>query len=181
MDDAQRRAQDDRWRLLQRMEVARTNQNVVVWTVVSIFAAAHALLFQSFVTARAAAPEHARLAWTVAIVGVVASGVTGVLVDRAIRFLTLHETVVADVERALGLVEKFRLCEGTTARRAIFYGSFGAKQTLRLFSVLVVAGWSAAAVFMAYLLWPASTAFMVASCLTIGTALGVVAAVNLAA
>ena len=48
MDDAQRHAQDDRWRLLQRMETARTNQNAVVWTVVSIFSAAHALLFHTF-------------------------------------------------------------------------------------------------------------------------------------
>jgi hypothetical protein len=136
-------------KLLERAEIARTNQNSVVWTVASLFAAADAVLAGAITEAITAQTLHERTTLTLAIVGVVLGVFAFALVDRGLRFMTFHEEVQRTIEKALKLPIRYTLShENNPLYRQHVRRSLPAKLMLRLLCLGAIATWGAVVVFM---------------------------------
>jgi hypothetical protein len=144
---------DQKLSLLHRAETSRTNQNTIVWTVVSIFAAANAVLVQSIVSAAVA--FRWTVAFWVALAGLMGSIFSCALVIRAIRYLILQELTQRQLEKDLELRGSYRMRTPTTRLHLrVLGGSFSAKWTLGCFSVFSVLAWAVASVSLARMSWP---------------------------
>ncbi len=138
--------------LLERAEQSRTNQNSVVWTAVSVFAAAHSVLASAVAQLATAEPHpHVRTALLVAVIGLVFGLFGYVLVDRGLRLLKFQEEVQRNIERELGLAAQYTLSQDDSALyRKHIRGSFAAKPMLRRLCAGAILGWTIA---FAWLLW----------------------------
>ena len=137
-------------KLLERAEMARTNQNSVVWTVVSLFAAAHAVLADAMTDAVTAQTLHATTALALSVAGFVFALFGFALVDRGLRSMTFHEEVQRTIEKALDIPVRYTLSQEDNPlyRQHVRY-SLPAKKTLRLLCLgaIVTWGWVAIGVW----------------------------------
>ena len=136
-------------KLLERAEMARTNQNSVVWTVISLFAAAHAVLADAITEAVTAQTLHQKTTFALSVVGLVLGLFGFALVDRGLRFMTFHEEVQRTIERDLGLPIRYTLSqESNPLYRQQVRRSLPAKLMLRLLCLGVIAAWAWVVVLM---------------------------------
>jgi len=135
--------------LLTRAEQARTNQNTVVWTVVSLFAAAHAVLADAVSDAFTAQTLHATTTFVLSLVGLVLGLFGFALVDRGLRFMSFQEEVQRAIERDLELPIRYTLSqESNPLYRQHVRRSLPAKLMLRLLCLGVIAAWAWVVVLM---------------------------------
>src|SRR5215831_7625408 len=110
-DNADRQPDFTRLTLLTRAEQARTNQNTVVWTVVSFFAAAHAVLADALINAVTAQTLHKQTTFALSIIGLVFGLCGYALVDRGLRLISFQEEVQRTIERDLDVPVRYTLSQ----------------------------------------------------------------------
>lgn len=125
--------------------MARTNQNSVVWIVVSVFAAAHAVLADA-VTEQTL---HKTTALVLSLIGFLLAMFGFALVDRGLRYMTFHEQVQRAIEEALDVPVRYTLSheDNPLYKQHVRY-SLPAKKTLRLLCLGTMITWGWVAVIM---------------------------------
>lgn len=115
-----------------------TSQNLVLWTIFSIFWAANAILLGALFTT-GKFPRNPMVGVIISSVGVVMSLVWKIMQGRALKHINFYEHIIHNIEITLSIDKKFRvspleddetynkyLSSGTKAREIIPYCSVGA-------------------------------------------------------
>jgi hypothetical protein len=132
---------EDLWKQLSHAVTMRTAGDQVVWTVCSVFSAANAVLLVALFPEGQAPSKLVGL--VVGSVGFVLALAWGAIQKRVLRHLDRYEDIARTLEDALRLPAQFRVTapKGMSDDPRYFTGTFRARPTLSLLTVLAVLFW----------------------------------------